>query len=86
MNRMITKLANKNGFSQERYVELVRSRVKEKYPNKADEISLLRKEIATLRGVIETLTGTKLPDTKFVAYNAEVEQIKAEAKAETIGY
>lgn len=84
MDNITTKLANKNGLSEERYIELVRARAREKYPNEADEISLLRKEIAMLRGVVETLSGKKLPVTKFVAYNADIENIKAAAKAETI--
>lgn len=84
MDNITTKLANKNGLSEERYIELVRARAREKYPNEADEISLLRKEIFMLRGVIEALSGKKLPVTKFVAYNADIENIKAAAKAETI--
>lgn len=83
MKNTTTKLANKNGLSKERYVELVRQGAKKKYPNKADEIALLRKEVALLREVIEKLTGTKLPDTEFVAYNADIEVVKAQAKAET---
>lgn len=80
---MKTALANKNGYNKERYTEIVRQRVKQKHPNKADEIALLRKEVAFLREVIESILGKKLPDTKFTAYNATVKKIQTEARLET---
>lgn len=83
MKDLKTALATKNGYSKERYTELVREKVKEKYPNKADEIAILRKEIAVLRSTIETLIGKPLPSTTFAEYNNTVESIKTEAKAET---
>lgn len=81
MKDLKTALSVKNGFSDERYVELVREGVKEEHPQPDDEIAILRKEIAFLRGVIETRLGVKLPPSEFTAYNEKTERIKAEAKA-----
>lgn len=83
MGNLTTALAKKNHYRKERYVELVRTRVKRKYPCYADEIALLRKEVFFLRKEIEILRERKLPDTEFTAYNETVENIQAVARAET---
>lgn len=77
-----TSMATKNGFSEERYVELVRAGVKVKYPDKADEISLLRKEIALLRKVIEKELKIVLPPSNFPVYDEYVEGVKVNSKIE----
>ena len=82
MDKLKNELAKKNGLSEERYVELVREKANVVYPNKADEISLLRKELAYLRSVIEKNLGIKLEETEFTSYNALIENFKTEARAE----
>jgi hypothetical protein len=80
---LITILADKLGYNHERYVELVRARAQKHFPDKSDELALLRKEVALLKGVLETLLGAPLPRTKFDEYNALMEGIKQTTKAET---
>ena len=41
MKDILTHLAEKNGLSEELYVQKVRQSVAEEYPDKADEISFL---------------------------------------------
>ena len=82
MKDLKTALAVENGFTDERYVEIVRGKVKEEQPLPDDEIAILRKEIAFLRGALETALGKKLPPSEFTAYNDRIEKIKAEAKTE----
>ena len=84
MKDILNHLADKNGLSEELYIQNVRIGVNEEYPFKDDEIAILRKEIASLRVVInelcELVLKSSLPVTEFVEYNEKVEAIKTEEK------
>ena len=83
--RMKDALAKENGLTNERYVEKIRKNVEQTYPNKADEIAELRKEINTLRAAIKyILLQTNLEfdfnDSEYIKYTSIVEGIKDKAK------
>ena len=78
-------LAMANGLTEARYIEKIRQNVEEEYPNKADEIANLRKEINILRSVIKyILLQTNLEfdfnDDEYIKYTTTVEDIKTKAK------
>lgn len=75
-------LAKANGFDNERRVELIRERVREEFPNTADEIAVLRKAIAYLFDLIATLHHGELNNEEFAKYNAFIEHVKAITKEE----
>ena len=84
MKDILTHIAGKNDWSEDLYVQRVRQGVEEKYPFIDDEVAILRKEVAYLRGVINALSETVLNEsllkTKFVDYNETIESIKTEEK------
>ena len=86
MNNMLVKLANKNNQTEEVYVKLVQEKVREIYTDEADEIAILRKEIAILRTIIEQNLQVTLPASEFVSYNENIEKIKQEEKEEVYNY
>lgn len=86
MNNILVKLANKNNQKEEVYVKLVQEKVREIYTDEADEIAILRKEIAILRTIIEQNLQVILPASEFVSYNENIEKIKQEEKQEVYNY
>lgn len=85
MDEMLLDLARENGLSQEAYLQIVRQGVEKIFPVIADELAEHRKEIALLRETIETITGVKLPPTKFILTHNEIELMKSNAKKITVG-
>lgn len=79
-------LAVENGLTEERYIEKIRKGVEVEYPNKADEIAHLRKEIDYLRSIIidyilpANNIQLELTDTEYTKYTIDVEEIKNDAK------
>lgn len=69
------KLAELNGYSEDRYTDKVKEEVK-KEQSLEDEVAILRKAVAHLYELHEGET----PIEEFAEYNSRVEAIKAEAK------
>lgn len=80
MKDLEAALAEKNGYSNELYVQRVRQGVKELHPDKSDEIALIRKELAFVKTILEQLIGQALPETEFTRYNKNVEALKTDVK------
>ena len=80
MKDLEAAIAEKNGYSNELYVQRVRKGVEKLCPDKSDEIAILRKELAFLRSALEKLIGQPLAETEFVAYNEGVEALKTDVK------
>lgn len=80
MKTLLDDLAEKNGLSEEKYVQDVRLAAKVLYPDKADELAILRKEIHYLREVL-TAHGITLGETEFTVYDRNIESAKDEIKA-----
>lgn len=76
------ELAKLNEYSEERYTDIVKEKVKEVHPHPEDEIAILRKSVAYLFELISKLHQGEIDNTEFAEYNAKVEQIKAKAKEE----
>ena len=72
-------LAAENGLLEQRKTMLIREGAGEQYPVPADEIAILRKEVAYLRTVLESM-GIVLKHTEFVDYNNHINAIKTNVK------
>lgn len=81
-NELKNALAIANGLQEERRVELIREKVAEQYSDKADEIAILRKELADLKALVKQLHKDELPTSEFDEYNAKIEEIKESVKQE----
>lgn len=66
------RLADKNGLTNELYVQEVRKEVRKQF-DPSDETAILRKAVAIL-----FLHPEELNNSEFMEYNAIVEEIKAE--------
>ena len=75
-------LAKANGFEAERRIEIIREKVRKKYPTVSDEVAILRKAVAYLFDLIATLHEGELDNAEFAEYNALVEAVKIDAKNE----
>lgn len=85
------ELAKDCGYSEERYADAVRERIKDRKGPLGmaveDELALARKMIKRIFDLVVQLHGKEIADeviAEFTEYNAKVEQIKAEAK-KTLG-
>lgn len=77
--KMKDALANENGLVQERFVELVRSGVKNKLKlTPDDEIAILRKAVAIIFDVVALLHPETISNEEFKAYHETVESLKIE--------
>ena len=79
--KMKNAAASKNALSQERFVEKVRSGIRNELKLTAeDEIAILRKAVALLFDLVSTLHPEVIDNEEFKAYNLAVEAIKAAKK------
>jgi hypothetical protein len=69
------KLAIRNGLGKERYGDRVREDVR-KEMSADDELAILRKAVAILFEVVNTLHHDEISHPEFIAYNQRVEEIK----------
>lgn len=77
------RLAQLNGYTNERYTDMVKEGVRQEYPS-PDEFANLRKGMAYLFELVSKLLACDANIPEFAEYNEKVEKIKAEAKA-TLG-
>ena len=76
MKDLEAALAEKNGYSNELYVQRVRQGAKKDYPFTDDEIAIIRKELAFHRELFKILFNESLPDNEFSNFNFCIENIK----------
>ena len=75
-------VAKINNLTEERRVELIRTRVQEEFPHFYDEIANLRNAVAFLFDFFANEFPYAELDKKFIEYNKKVEQIKENVKEE----
>lgn len=81
-NELKNALAKANGLENERRIELIREGVREELPHSADEFAILRKAIANIDKFLMMQFPYMELNQEFEEYNAKVEAIKADAKAQ----
>ena len=74
-NKIKNALASANGLIEQRKTMLIREGAEELYPIPADEIAILRKEVAYMREILESM-GIVLKHTEFVDYNNNINSVK----------
>ena len=74
-NKIKNALAVENDLIEKRKIMLIREGAEELYPIPADEIAILRKEVAYMREVLESM-GIVLKHTEFVDYNNNINSVK----------
>jgi hypothetical protein len=81
------KLAQLNGYTNERYTDMVKENIKDKNGPLGmvveDEVALARKMLKKVFDLVVKLHGKEIADeviAEFAEYNEKVEKIKAEAK------
>ena len=80
-SKHLTRLARLNGLSEPlRKQEIVQGIRRKMSPN--DELAILRKAVAYLFEIIETLHEGEISNDEFKQYNEYAEQVKALVKAE----
>lgn len=83
-DKLKNSIAQKNGLTKERFVESVRSDIRNELKlSTDDEIAILRKAVALLFDIVSTL-HPEVNNAEFAEYNALVEEIKSSAK-KTLG-
>lgn len=75
------QLAERNGALEELYVQDVRDGVSKIYDTE-DELAILRKAVSYLFELIATLHAGEINNAEFAEYNAKIEQLKNNVKAE----
>ena len=73
-------LAKANGLEAERRIEIIREGVRQEYTIPADELAILRKQMAEIVSFLSNKYEDFVPNEEFVAYNKKVEEIKTSAK------
>lgn len=81
-NKIKNALAKANNLDTERRIEMIREGVREELPNSADEFAILRKAIANIDKFLMMQFPYAELNQEFEEYNAKVEAIKADAKAQ----
>lgn len=69
-----------NDLQLKRKIELIRLGVQEEYAIPADELAILRKQMAEIVSFLSNKYEDFVPNEEFVAYNKKVEEIKTSAK------
>lgn len=75
------ELTQKNGLTNELYVQEVRKAVGDEY-YKEDELAIHRKAIAYLFEQFATFHAGEIDNAEFAKYNAKIEQLKSNVKTE----
>ena len=78
-NKIKNALAVENDLIEKRKIMLIREGAEELYPIPADEIAILRKEVAYMREILESM-GIVLKHTEFVDYNNNINTVKDNVK------
>ena len=81
-NKIKNALAKANGLEVERRIEIIREGVQQEYTIPADELAILRKQMAEIVDFLSNKYEDFVPNEEFVAYNKKVEEIKANAANE----
>ena len=79
-NKIKNALAKANGLEAERRIEIIREGVQQEYAIPADELAILRKQMAEIVSFLSNKYEDFVPNEEFVAYNKKVEEIKTSAK------
>lgn len=82
LERLKNALAKANDLTDERKIEMIREEIRMELTDAADEIAILRKQLAEIVEYLSNKYEDFIPNEEFTSYDKKIEDIKTSVKKE----